>query len=863
MIIWNERFTEILIDLHGRSPPDRLIAIRFPRIPRQLLVIVLLAGPLIGFAVHRLASAVERDRAQVHLNRRVAAAALAIERELAADLEILHALRPLFEAGLPVPQDRFMSAAKPILSRHSSFQALEWIPEIAIGARHAHEQSRRDDGFDGYTIRERNAAGELVVASDREWYFPVALVAPVEGNERAIGFDLGSDSLRKEAIDRAAATGEIALTDPVTLVQDKASANGVLALLAVFEGTSEIAEVGEGNLTGFVLAVFRLDELLQHAQLGPLRTAVNSIVFELIDGGGGFWAVHGSHDGTPKQSLSGMSAEQPIEAGGQRWHLVAFPTPEYLNSMQTRQPLLLGVIATIAWELLVGLVAILGNRSRDRLERRHARLMNNILESLSDGVIVADQNGRIQFANHVAASVSGTARPDVPPSAWSQQHGFFLPGTDQPFPPDELPLARAIRGETIDDVELQVRNPQVPDGIRVSVRGGPMLNGRGSVRGGVVVFRDITKRKKAEERLERLSNVVEQTADAVVITNRAGTIEYVNPAFEASTGFSSEEAVGRNPKILKSGLQRPEFYRELWETILRGDAFRGTTVNRKKNGEHYYAEQTITPMKNGDGEITHFVSVFKDMTERRKIQEHEIELEVASIVQRRLFPAAPPNIPGYDLAGVVFPAEATSGDYYDFVPMAGGALGIVVADVTGHGLGPALVMAETRAYLRSLALTTSDLVQVTSTVNDFLVADLDERFFVTMLLTRLEPESGRLGFVNAGHPCGYILDGAGAVSAKMDSTCMPVGLFRDRWRCVEQRLTLRPGEIAVLVTDGVLESEAPDGSEFGFERLLEVVKEHRHRPAQQIIERIYSAIQNFSQRETQLDDVTIVICKRS
>lgn len=775
---------------------------------------------------------------------------------------MLYALRPLFEAGLPVPQERFTALAKPILARHSSFQALEWIPKIAGGTRQAHEQSRREDGFDGYTISERTAAGEMAVAGNREWYFPVALVAPLEGNESAVGFDLGSDALRKEAIDRAAATGEIALTAPVTLVQGNASANGVLALLAVFGGGSEISGTGEAELTGFVLAVFRLDELLQHAQLGPRSADVNSIVFELIDGDGGFWAVRGSTDGLPEQPLSGMSAEQPIEAGGQRWHLVAFPTAEYMQSLQTRQPLLLGATAALAWELLVGLVFVAGKRSRDRLERRHARLMNNILESLNDGVVVADRKGKILFANRVAGAVSGTVRPDVSPSDWSTQHGFFLPGTDQPFPSNELPLARAIRGETIDDVELQVRNPKVPDGIRVSVRGGPMLDGRGSVRGGVVVFRDITERKKAEESLQRLSNAVEQTADAVIITDRSGTIEYVNPAFETTTGFSSEETIGLNPNILKSGLQRPEFYRELWETILRGDAFRGTTVNRKKNGEHYYAEQTITPMKNGGGEITHFVSVYKDMTERRKIQEHEIELEVASIVQRRLFPAAPPIIPGYDIAGVVFPAEATSGDYYDFLPMAEGGLGIVVADVTGHGLGPALVMAETRAYLRSLALTTSDLAQVTSTINDYLVADLDERFFVTMLLIRLDPTSGKMRYVNAGHPCGYVIGSTGEITAEMDSTCMPLGLFADRWQCVEQMLTLGRGELAVLITDGVFESNAPDKTEFGFEKLLDLVKENRHRPAQEIIEQIYSAIQDFSQRETQPDDVTIVICKR-
>ena len=93
-------------------------------------------------------------------------------------------------------------------------------------------------------------------------------------------------------------------------------------------------------------AVFRIDQMLQPAQLRTGGAAPTGIVFELIDGDGGFLAVHGSTDGVPEQSLSGMSAEQPIEAGGQRWHLVAFPTAEYMRSLQTRQPQLLGSIAT-------------------------------------------------------------------------------------------------------------------------------------------------------------------------------------------------------------------------------------------------------------------------------------------------------------------------------------------------------------------------------------------------------------------------------------------------------------------------------------------------------------------------------------
>jgi len=638
----------------------------------------------------------------------------------------------------------------------------------------------------------------------------------------------------------------------------------VLAFLAVFGDGSEIAEAREEHLRGFVLAVFRLDKLLHQARLGPGGAVRTSIQFELVDdkvGGGILW-IQESLVGTKERSLSEMSAEQPIEVGGQHWRFVAIPTAEYLNSMRTRQPLLLGAIATIAWELLVGFVVILGKRSRDRLERRHARLMRSILESLADGVIVADTNGKILIANHAATAISGKGPGDIPPSAWSKRYGLFVPGTERPFPPEQLPLARAINGYTTEEIEVFVRNPHVPEGTSVNVSGAPLLSGNGVVRGGVVVFRDISARKKAEERLQRLSSAVEHTADSVLITDLRGAIEYVNPAFEETTGYSSAEVLGQNPNILKSGVQDPQFYRDMWATILGGEPFRGTIVNRKKDGQRYYAEQTIAAMKDSNGQITHFVSVLKDMTERRKLQEKEIEMEVASMVQRRLFPATPPQIPGYDFSGAVFSAEATCGDYFDFVPMPNGALALITADVSGHGLGPALVMAETRAYLRSMAQETDDLTSILSSVNRFLVADLNDNFFVTMLLAKLEPSTGRLTYVNSAHPCGYIIDASGNVSAELVSRCLPLGLFLERWRCTTHETVLRRGELAVFVTDGVLESQSQDGTEFGSERLIEVVREHRQEPALEIVERVNGAIRDFSLGEEQMDDETIVICKR-
>jgi PAS domain S-box-containing protein len=485
-----------------------------------------------------------------------------------------------------------------------------------------------------------------------------------------------------------------------------------------------------------------------------------------------------------------------------------------------------------------------------------------MLDSVPDGIIVADAKGEILFANRTAQNIAGGDRTGILPSEWSRAYGFFVPGTEEPFPTDELPLMRAIRGEETRDVEVFVRNSGTPDGAWVSVSGAPILDGNAGVRGGVIVFREITRHKTAEALSQRLASAVDQTADTVMITDRNGTIEYVNPAFERTTGYSAREVLGRTPRLLKSGVQRPDYYHEMWSTILGGTTFHGTTVNRKKNGELYYAEQSITPMRDGEGRISHFVSVLKDMTERRQLQEQDVEMRVASRVQRLLFPTQPPCDEGYDIAGAVLPAQATSGDYYDFVPIKSGSLGIVIADVCGHGIGPALVMVETRAWVHSLARTCDHPSGILDELNQVLCNDLDDKSFVTMLLAHLDYRSGRVTYASAGHPEGYVMDGFGNVRRTLDSTGIPLGILPQRRYSGGDDLTLGPGELLVLVTDGILESRAPDETEFGVDRLLEVVRQHRHLAAREIVNQVHSAGRTFVQGSSQIDDITVVICKR-
>ena len=142
------------------------------------------------------------------------------------------------------------------------------------------------------------------------------------------------------------------------------------------------------------------------------------------------------------------------------------------------------------------------------------------------------------------------------------------------------------------------------------------------------------QRQVAEESLRKLSCAVEQSADVIMITNHAGVIEYVNPAFESLTGYSRVDAVGQTPSMLSSGQQAPALYRELWENISVGNVYNSITVNRKKNGELYYVDESISPIRDTAGNITHFVSNGRDLTKRLHLEEQLLQAQKMDAVGR-------------------------------------------------------------------------------------------------------------------------------------------------------------------------------------------------------------------------------------
>lgn len=488
-------------------------------------------------------------------------------------------------------------------------------------------------------------------------------------------------------------------------------------------------------------------------------------------------------------------------------------------------------------------------------------ILRSTLYHLSEGVVVADAGGRFMICNEAARRVLGRAGQENTSCDWSKIRGYYRPDGVTPYLREELPDARALAGETVAETEIFIRNEHCPSGIWLSVQASPPRGEGGEIRGSVVVFHDMTEKKEGSIQIQILQNAVEQTADSIIITDRSGIIEYINPAFEHTTGYTREEVRGITPRIINSGVHDSAFYENLWATILSGNVFRATMANRRKNGEIFYAEQTITPMWGPTGVITHFVTVIKDVTEQRKLQEQQFQMSLARAVQQQYYEIPPPSIEGYDFAAAAFPADAIGGDYFDFIPLKNGALGIVMGDVSGHGIGSALLMAELRAFLRAFAPGSRDVAEIMSLTNDALANHLRQDHYATLIFCRLDPRSRTLVYASAGHTPGFIFNAAGQVKQSLDSIDIPLGLMPGHVFGSSDAIQLEPGDILTLLTDGITDAERPDQSYFGVERALDFIRAYRRESAKDMVNGLYSAVREFSDGLPQVDDITTAICK--
>ncbi len=242
--------------------------------------------------------------------------------------------------------------------------------------------------------------------------------------------------------------------------------------------------------------------------------------------------------------------------------------------------------------------------------------IQSLLDALPDQFYIKDTHCRFVFVNTASARSLGCPAAEV---IGKTDLDFLSRGMADEFMAEEKEVLAS--GHPLVNRETFLADPPGAKPRWALITKIALRDDHGQIVGLLGINRDITDHKQAEEQLRLHGEALAAAANAIIITDFAGVVRWVNPAFTKLTGYTAEEVIGVNPRILKSGEHDPAFYRQMWETIRSGQVWRGDVVNKRKDGSLYTEEMVITPVRNAGNEITHFIAIKQDVTERKRAQE--------------------------------------------------------------------------------------------------------------------------------------------------------------------------------------------------------------------------------------------------
>jgi len=383
---------------------------------------------------------------------------------------------------------------------------------------------------------------------------------------------------------------------------------------------------------------------------------------------------------------------------------------------------------------------------------------------------------------------------------------------------------------------------------------------------------DITERKRLEHRFRQ---AVESAPNAIVMVNKSGTIEMVNSQTEAFFGYSRSELIGQPVEILV-----PERFRK--HHVGYRDAYLAAPVSRpmgagrdlyglRKDGSEFPVEIGLSLIDSK--EETLVLSTIVDITTRKAteaaIRQAQInlaiaqsEIKIAQRIQASLSPSAPIKSSHFEVTGYCLPADKIGGDYFDYFYRNEDHLDMIIADVSGHSIGPSLFMVETRSAIRTQASISATPSETLKILNNFLFEDLDKSdYFITLFYLQYNIATHQLSFANAGHPPPLLLNPFQSECEQLDADGLILGVYKNV--VFEEKVaTLSKGGLILLYTDGLTEAQNADGEFFGLKRVNDIFIQHAQQSPQVIIETLLEELKQFCRREVFADDITLMVFKR-
>ena len=433
-------------------------------------------------------------------------------------------------------------------------------------------------------------------------------------------------------------------------------------------------------------------------------------------------------------------------------------------------------------------------------------------------------------------------------------------------------------------LEIFPNNSSLKNIGAVSYMGVPLLDSGGKILGNLAVLdtRPLPKEQRAEalmrifaaraaaelqrlkaeleiqRREEKYRRIVETTAEGFLLMDGDFVITDVNDAYCRMIGYSRSEIIGKTPLDYVT-----EDFRQYLKInrleLAAGDnrEIEGTVLS--KNGRRIPVLVHSNKLRDDRGTVIGNMNFVIDMTERKK------SLELAAEVQKSLLPQKSPQIRGLDIAGWALSCDEIGGDYFDYLPgqnCPDEHLGIVVGDVTGHGVDAALLMTTARAFLRMRAAQCGDPSQIITEMNRHLALDvLNTGRFMTLFYLSIEPAQRQLFWVRAGHSPAVIYDPTWKEFSELKGDGLALGVDETFVYQHYLKTGLAAGQVIVIGTDGIWEACDRDGKMYGQDRFRDIIRRNAHRPANAIIGAVYDDVNRFTLGRKRQDDMTLVVVK--
>lgn len=588
-------------------------------------------------------------------NLRVEEITNSITERLTAYDQILKGGIGLFAAAkTPVTRDMWKTYVDTleISKKFPGIQGIGFALKIAPEDREEHIQKIRDEGFPDYNIHPEGERAE---------YTSIIYLEPFDArNRKAFGYDMFSQSTRRSAMEKARDTGMTSISGKVILVQeiDEDVQNGFLMYLPFYKSGLPLETLKQRQLAlvGYIYSPFRINDLM----LGILGHGVKDMDLSIYDGDSVdgdsilYQSTEGSIDEAGGKGL--FVKREDIELYAHSWILAFESRPEFEKLMDSATPPFILVLGSLF--SLLCFIVVHGAFTTRKKALQYADEMSMALRKSEDRLRLALEGTNDGLWDWNIRTGSAYFSPRLTEMLGYKQNELegHVDSWKKLIHPDDAPtvmqaVEKHLNGETAyyqTEHRLKMKSGEwlwVLDRGKVVER-----DDAGKPLRAVGTHANMSSQKHAEVELEKMKTAIEESPVAFVITDLNANIEFCNSFFLKTTGYAHKDVIGKNMRFLRSGKQDTAFYENLWKTILSGQVWKGEFHNKKKDGSLYWESATIAPLSGRDGQITHFVAIKEDVTERKSIQHH---LELSSRFNASILNSVGEGIYGIDLEGRV------------------------------------------------------------------------------------------------------------------------------------------------------------------------------------------------------------------